>query len=414
MKEKKLKMLALFCKELTDVGGGERLMLEEARFLKNQNIDVKILTFKFDRAVLFDDFFNLNIEVVKYKHYGFPLFRLISKILSLRKKIKEIGPDLINAHYFFDTIYLFWATLLTRVAYATHMHVTIFWYENERSLLKYALIHRKAFRKIIDSVPGHKDFTPLKPPKQSIFFWIKNEAIAILLYLGIRKARKIFVLSRHMQWETEKLYRKKAVSLKGAFPHHIFNYKAKKDIKSELGLDGKKMIFHMSRLDPRKRIDLLLRAFKKISIIRADIFLVIGGKGNEEIRLKNLAKELDINDKVFFTGYIPEQKLWDYYASCDIFAYPEWIDFSLCPYEALAFKKKSIWATEMEIDNNLKKSNLIFQVNPTPDEFAQAIEQALESTVDDKGEEDILREYTWERYFRQLQRELTEVVLSDV
>ncbi|MFQ5866783.1 MAG: glycosyltransferase family 4 protein [bacterium] len=412
MKEKKLKRIILFCKELTGVGGGERLMFEEAQFFKNQNIDVKILTFKFDREVLFDNSFDINIEEVKYKHYCFLPFRLISKIFSLRKKIKELGPDLINAHYFFDTIYLFWSTLFTGIPYTTHMHVTIFWYENERSLLKYALVHRKAFREIINSVPGHRDFTPLEPPERTIFFWIKNEIIAILLYLGIKGARKIFVHSKQMQWETEKLYRKKAVSLKGAFHTDIFNYKVKKNVHAHLGLNGKKMIFHMSRLDPRKRIDLLLRAFKKISLLRDDVWLVIGGKGSDETRLKNLVRDLNITDRIIFLGYIPEQELWDYYASCDIFAYPEWIDFSLCPYEALAFGKKSIWASEMEIDDNLKKSRLIFQVDPTPDEFAKAIERALEITVNEKRGEDILRGYTWERYFNQLQKGMREVIIG--
>jgi glycosyltransferase involved in cell wall biosynthesis len=411
MKEKKLDRLILFCKELTGVGGGERLMFEEAQFFSNKKTNVKVLTFKFDKEVLFDSCFNINVEEIRYKYHRFAPLRLISKIFSLRKRIKEIGPDLINAHYFFDTIYLFWATLFTGIPYTTHMHVTIFWYENERSLLKYALIHRRVFREIVNSVAGHKEFTPLESPKRSIFFWIKNEIIAILLYLGIRKAKKIFVLSKHMRWETERLYGKKAVSLKGAFHAEIFSYKATRNIHRQLGLDGKKMIFHMSRLDPRKRIDLLLRAFKKLSLIRNDVSLVIGGKGSDEIRLKNLARELGIGDRVIFLGYVPEQDLWDYYASCDIFAYPEWIDFSLCPYEALAFKKKSIWAREMEIDNNLRKSNLVLQVNPTPDDFAQAMELALGAKIDERGLEDILKEYTWERYFNKLQKELIEVIV---
>ncbi len=131
--------------------------------------------------------------------------------------------------------------------------------------------------------------------------------------------------------------------------------------------------------------------------------LVIGGKGSEEENLKNLARELGIEDKVKFVGYVSEDDLWDYYAGCDVFAHLNWADFALAPLEALALQRKVVWTTEMEMDDFLAQDRHIFVTEPTVEDAAGAIEKALVTNVPEKND---LSAYTSDVYFENLISEL--------
>jgi len=77
------------------------------------------------------------------------------------------------------------------------------------------------------------------------------------------------------------------------------------------------VILTVSRLDPRKGHDLVMKAITDI-----DCKYVIVGSGSEESRLREKARELDIKDKVLFEGYIDDEKLPAYYNSADLFVMP--------------------------------------------------------------------------------------------
>ena len=232
---------------------------------------------------------------------------------------------------------------------------------------------------------------------------IKTELTAVLMYIGVRKAKKIFVLSNQMRWEVSKLYGKEAIALKGAFHPQVLNYKPKLNIKRKLGLEDKRVILNVNRLDPRKRVDLLIKAFKGICEKFGDVALVIGGIGPDEGRLKELANQLNLAGKINFVGYIKEEELWDYYACCDVFVHPNWADYAIAPFEALALQKKVVWSTEMEIDETLEGNRHIFAANPTVDDFVKAMEKALTTEVTEKND---MSDYTWDMYFEKITREI--------
>ena len=401
----RIEKVILFSGGLVGVGGAERLLFEEARHLEKNGIETHILTFNFKEEVLFNKAYTVNIKQIGHinqnKHMISKFIQKIHNIYALRKKIKGIKPDAIISTSAWDCIDLYCATLFTPFTYATHIHGTIFWFHD--SLLKYAFIHRKVFNEIRESVIGHKEFVTAKLPKVRLTKKILKEVIAIAIYIGVRKAKKIFVLSNQMRWEVKKLYGKDAIVLKGAFPSEILNYKPKRDIKERLDLVDKKMILNVNRLDSRKRVDLLIKAFKQVCNEIDDAVLVIGGVGPEDENLKELANQLDIQDRVEFVGYIKEEELWDYLASCDVFVHPNWADFAIAPYEALALQRKTVWSSEMEIDENLATNKHIFVADPTLDDFAQTIEKSLTTEV---KEEDDLSLYTWDTYCEKILEEL--------
>ena len=64
---------------------------------------------------------------------------------------------------------------------------------------------------------------------------------------------------------------------------------------------NKKIILTMAELIPRKNVEGAINAFAACE--NDDAILLICGKGKEQRKLKDLVKELDLKDKVYFAGY---------------------------------------------------------------------------------------------------------------
>ena len=407
----KLKRVILFRNSVSTVSGVERIMLEEAKYLVEKGIKAYILTFELQREAkltfeLLQQIDMLNIEEIHYRRTSNELLQKLYKIYALRKKIKEIKPDIIIAQELGVCPSLYLATLFTRFPYVAHVHDVSF--QGYASLTKYGLVFRRVFDEIRTSpIGGKKEHILSTPPKMGLSKRVWIEISALTQYLGVRKAKKIFTLSDQVKWMVKRLYGKEAVVLKGAFSTHKLNYQPKTNIKDKLGIADKIMILNINNLNPEKRIDLLLRAFKLLSEELENLVLVIGGSGPEEEKLKKLAQKLGIQDKAKFMGYIPEKELWDYYAGCDVFAHPFQGDFCLAPYEALALQKKVVVPKEMELDEYLLKNKHIFVADPTIDGLAKTIKRALTTEVSEK---DDLSHYTWNKYVNRLYAICEEVV----
>lgn len=64
-------------------------------------------------------------------------------------------------------------------------------------------------------------------------------------------------------------------------------------------------------------------------------YLLIGGDGPRKEFLEQKARELGIEERTTFLGYVPEEDLVDFYNAIDLFIYPsKWEGFGLPPVEA--------------------------------------------------------------------------------
>lgn len=73
-------------------------------------------------------------------------------------------------------------------------------------------------------------------------------------------------------------------------------------------------ILSVGRLDRLKRTDKIIRAFAKLK--QSDLKLLIAGKGPERENLESLAKELNVQDRIIFMGYVEDKELLKLYANC--------------------------------------------------------------------------------------------------
>ncbi|MDR0334463.1 MAG: glycosyltransferase [Methanomassiliicoccaceae archaeon] len=85
-------------------------------------------------------------------------------------------------------------------------------------------------------------------------------------------------------------------------------------IRERHGITDKKVMIHVGRLSPEKRIDVLMRA---VACLDADTVLMIVGKGALDAELKALAAELGVADRVIFTGFVSDAELPLHYAAAD-------------------------------------------------------------------------------------------------
>ncbi|NQE05723.1 D-inositol-3-phosphate glycosyltransferase [ANME-1 cluster archaeon GoMg1] len=395
MASKSLNKIVLFCSGLMAAGGEQRLLWEEEKFFRAKGIETTVLTFSLDRSALYD-YKPEKLEVIE----AGPSF--VSRIIALRRKLQQINPDIVIASSNGGAVYLYLATMFTSIPYMVHIHGTLFWFLED--VIKYAFIHKKVFSGIRESVIGHKEFIP-EQPNCSFSRRIASEFFAILDYLAVRKARKIIVLTDQLKWEVEELYGREAVVARGCLPLEALSYQPKEDVRQKLGLQNKRIIFSVGRLDPRKRIDVLIKSFARILPKYGNLYLLIGGTGEEEERLKKLAKELDITERVKFLGFIPDAELFDYYAACDVFAFPSWTTSGITPYEALAVGKKVVWTTEA--DEPILGDEHVFLADPVVEDFAIGLEEAINADV--KGKAD-LSDYTWDKYFETVYRAVIEAI----
>ena len=382
-----LKKIVLYHNEIVNPGGAERLLLEEYDFLKRKGIEIWLLTFKVNQNALFDH----KVENLQVLNCG---SNFLSKFLSLRKKLNEIKPDLVISATGGSELYL--ATACLGISYSLHIHGTIFRFEKD--VTKFAIIHRKVFNEIRNSVEGHKEFIPLRL-KGSIKTRIKLEFGALIDYIGVKKAKEVFVLTTQGQWEVEKLYNRTALVATGCLDPKIMFYKQTCDIKKEAKLKNSIIILSVSRLDPRKRIDVLIKAFAEVASEISNLVLVIVGTGPDEKKLKSFVIKSNLSDKVIFTGYVPDKNLWNFYISCDLFATPAWADFDIAPFEALTFGKKVVWSSEMADFPTL--SDYVTVAEPSPSGFAKGIRVALSNKVEKKPN---MSSYTWDKYFQSIFR----------
>lgn len=79
---------------------------------------------------------------------------------------------------------------------------------------------------------------------------------------------------------------------------------------------------YVGRLVKRKGVDYLIKAFAKLKNEINDVVLIIIGRGECRDELELLAKNLNIEDSVYFMGYVEDELLPAYYLLCNICVVP--------------------------------------------------------------------------------------------
>jgi glycosyltransferase involved in cell wall biosynthesis len=100
-------------------------------------------------------------------------------------------------------------------------------------------------------------------------------------------------------------------------------------------------IFAVSRLDPLKRVDLLVRALAEAPA--RNVKAVIGGEGDSAGELRALARSLNVTDRVQFVGRVDEASMLTHLARCRAVCFTPYAeDYGFVTAEAFASRKAVI------------------------------------------------------------------------
>ncbi len=382
--------IAMLYTPLTTAGGAERQFLEERRQLRARGHEVTALTFDLRDEALFVDGVDRSDITLLRSRGGWP-----GQIVALRAALRRLRPDVLVSHTSPELTWL--ATRGLRVPYAQYHNSPPFYIGQHANPYMASRRYLRAFPKIRPGAAGYEDFThtpSLSPVRQAI-----AEARAELKHRALRGARAVVVPSQRTVRELRLVHGVDATVVRGCLPASLLERgdrlaSGAAPISTRPDSDDRRfVVLSICRLEPVKRIDLLIRAFALVGRDEPDATLVIAGKGSDAARLQHLVHSLALDERVRFAGYVPEGELWSYYAAADVLAAPAMADFIIAPYEAMAMGCRAVWTTEMETDPAIEASGQVFVAAPDEALFARAIVDALRAPSDRRAD---LSGMTWD------------------
>lgn len=173
----------------------------------------------------------------------------------------------------------------------------------------------------------------------------------------------------------------------------------KAEIRRELDLPDGPLVGTVTSLVDYEGIDTLLRALVESP---ADIRALIVGDGVELPKLKELAQQLGITDRVIFAGRQPSEDIWKWYAALDVFALPR-KKTSVCelvtpikPLIALALGIPVVGSTLPAIEEVTGGLLIGHEANDATG-LSAALVRAFEGNVDRGALVEFARTRTWAR-----------------
>jgi glycosyltransferase involved in cell wall biosynthesis len=226
-----------------------------------------------------------------------------------------------------------------------------------RIALPYALYRAKQKPDVIFS-PTHYGpyFSPVKRVV-TIFdlsylhfpqFFLKQDLYKLTNWThdSIQKADQIITISHSAKRDIRKYYKKDQKKIHVSYPGYnsdlfrpISDPDGLKEVQQKYGIDKPYVLF-IGTVQPRKNLKRLIEAFVKIDNVKLVVVGKIRGEGRqgwmyEEI--VNLPNELNIKDKIIFTGYVPNNEMLYLLNGAEAFALPSlWEGFGIPVVDAMA------------------------------------------------------------------------------
>ncbi len=142
------------------------------------------------------------------------------------------------------------------------------------------------------------------------------------------------------------------------------------------------VILFISRLHPKKRVELLLNSLHIINNKNIKFHLIIAGHGEKQYteQLKLLVKSLRIQNKVTFTGFVTGYSKTILYQASDIFVLPSYSEnFGVVIAEAMAASLPVILTPGIQISKMIADANAGVIVKDTPEDLATEIVNLIQS-----------------------------------
>lgn len=166
--------------------------------------------------------------------------------------------------------------------------------------------------------------------------------------------------------------------------------------------ENEQIVGYIGRLVPEKGVNVLLGAVTNVLKAKPNTKFVIAGEGWHRNELESISKELQIEDKVLFTGYLPEVDFLPYFNVTDILVVPSTYEpFGIVALEGMATRTPIIVSDVGGLSEIIDHKWTGFKVPPdNSDAIAEAIIELLENNelrerIISNAEEKLTHVYDW-------------------
>jgi len=147
-------------------------------------------------------------------------------------------------------------------------------------------------------------------------------------------------------------------------------------------LKDKKLIIFLGRLNYKKGLDILLKAFSLLSQTRRDLHLLIAG--NDEAgyirKVQRWIKDYALENKVTLTGMILGQEKLNFLCGSNIFVLPSYSEnFGMSVIEAMACKLPVVISNQIGIHKEISQAKAGLVINTNDKELKEALDYLLEN-----------------------------------
>lgn len=241
--------------------------------------------------------------------------------------------------------------------------------------------------------------------------------------------KKADLITPSSKWFGETLAQKgiseyKLMSYPNGVDVALFSNKDGKDIREKYQLSDSQVITYIGTLDKARNLSILIQAFAKVKKHKKKVKLLMVGEGSDKWNLQSLARELEIEEGVIFTGQVPGSEVPKYVAAADIGVSPVpplacyKIGSPLKIFEYMGGGKPVI-ANEEIFDQKevLEQSSGGILVPYTPEAFADAMIELLNNPekaaeMGWRGRQWVVENRSYEVLARQVERKLTKLVFN--
>ena len=320
---------AILFHELRNRGGAERIVILMAKLL-----DADIYTGRWFKEQTYPEFKKLRVHSFNCSINN----RLAN--LYIRKKFSNLNLTE------YDTVIVHGGSTLAA------QHPNIIWYCHAPTRWLYDLYEDEK-----------KKFKPLK---RALFIMMATRLRNDDLHC-VQRVNTIIANSKFTQQRVKKYYGRDSIIINPPVNLNDFHF-TKRKARGDFFLST-------ARLDPIKRVDLIIQAFKELPKER----LVIASGGPDEERLRSMAKECrNIN----FLGWISDEELHSLLGECRATIYMGYQeDFGMCPVESMASGKPCIATNEGGLRETIINNKTGYLIKPT----AEAIEKAVRKLTKEKA-----------------------------
>ena len=172
---------------------------------------------------------------------------------------------------------------------------------------------------------------PLVLTAHSLFGEHSEETIYGLMAPNLRAADRVIAVGERIAEQAVELgvARERVKVIRSGVDAERFRPRDREHARRRLGIQGETpVVLFVGNLEPRKQVDVLLRAMRCVQewLPQAQLLVIGSGRSagaeDQTDRLIGLSRDLDLEQSVKFVGPVDDRQLLDYYTAANVFALP--------------------------------------------------------------------------------------------